>query len=388
MNMDSIYENAALTIISATGNDPSKGLPGVSSHRITKEDPYRHQNSLVTWIPPPPYAGITKSRWSTRGWTYQEATLSRRRQVFTEHQVYFECRSGARCEGLRLPLQASSEGADKSSDRHAFRLPNLFSIPLLDSSGSAPSHHPATGPIINAQLVPDKPTTFNAYTHCAERFSQRTLSFDSDSLNAFGGMIKRFESLERGPVRHLWGSPFFDPHDDYSPGDIVDYAGFFLAGLSWRHVTTTTATTAPPAPAPRTKSAKQPPRPALPRRRKKFPSWSWTGWEGAATWPRVTTPSEVRARDPDAGLASFRLSFEGGSTRSLPDPDPEEVRLIQQARAGYLKALRLGSIGVAGFLLVVKRKGRSYYRVGLMQVRSAVITEGVHDQDVRVFKLK
>ncbi|KAK6839283.1 hypothetical protein PG987_005149 [Apiospora arundinis] len=427
MNMDSIYENAALTIISAAGLDPAGGLPGVSSNRLRKE-PFQHENFTLSWIPPPPHLEICESRWATRGWTYQEATLSRRRLVFTDHQVYFECRSMACCESLRILPRANSEKENQKSRSDTFRLPHLFSIPLLDETGFAPPLHPApserfsANTILYAQPSHPKAVTFNAYTQCAETYSERTLAFDSDSLNAFGGMIKRFETLDRATLRHLWGIPFFDQRDDTSPGDIVDYAGFFLAGLCWRHYETTmdarytkgriATTTAPPAP----------------RRRKGFPSWCWTGWEGGVTWPRIGSTYEVHARDPDTTLASIQLAFEDGSTRSIPDvraqtpgspqtdqypkaillqtsavssgdlPDSRtwypsapgcgDWRVVQELRCGYLKALRLGAIGEHGYLLVVKRKGRSYYRVGLMRVDSAVVTERVRNQKVRVFKLK
>ncbi len=40
----------------------------------------------------------TKLYLATRGWTYQEGVLSNRRLVFTEEQVYWECRGMAVCE--------------------------------------------------------------------------------------------------------------------------------------------------------------------------------------------------------------------------------------------------------------------------------------------------
>ncbi|KAK7974491.1 hypothetical protein PG989_016339 [Apiospora arundinis] len=413
MNMDSIYENAALTIIAAAGLDPARGLPGVSSNRLRKE-PFQHENFTLSWIPPLATPGDLRIP---------------RRLVFTDHQVYFECRSMACCESLRMNPQTKLENEKQKSGFNTFRLPHLFSIPLLDETGFAPPLHSApserfnANPILDAQSSHHKAVTFNAYTQCAAKYSKRTLTFDSDSLNAFGGMIKRFETLDRATLRHLWGIPFFDQRDDTSPGDIVDYAGFFLAGLCWRHHETAmgtrstkgqTATTATPLPAP--------------RRRKGFPSWSWTGWEGAVTWPRIGSTYEVRAPDPDVTLASIQLSFEDGSTRSIPDvrapiPGPKthhqypkaillqtsavesgdlpdvrtwfpsspgrgDWRVVQQLRSGDLKALRLGAIGEDGYLLIVKKKGRSYYRVGLMRVDSAVVTERVRNQEVRVFKLK
>ncbi|KAK7972318.1 hypothetical protein PG988_006452 [Apiospora saccharicola] len=435
--MDSIYENATLTIIAATGKNGNQGLPGVSTDREKKEDPYRHGNFSVAWMPPSPYVEIRASSWSTRGWTYQEAILSRRRIFFTDHQVYFECRSMACCESLGFPWQTSTQETETPFGRGPFRLPRIFDVPFLNVSGSvpfAPSRCLALGPRLVAEPAPEKAVTFNAYTCCVEKFSERVLTVDSDSLNAFGGMIKSFESLDRANLRHLWGVPFFDPRDDKSPDEIVDYAGFFLAGLCWRHVAATEKVST------RAKTKQLLPPVSSPRRRKKFPSWSWTGWEGAVTWPRVEKTYEVRARDPDTGLASIRLSFEDNTTRSIPDvrrsprpgeggpprwisipspcccrhrpcpatpflarggrgrggerfwprgePDPEEAHLLYLIRNGNHKALRLGTIGELGFLLVVKKKGRSYYRVGLMRVRSAVITEGMETQDVRVFQLK
>ena len=430
MNMDSIYENAALTIIAAPGLDLARGLPGVSSTRVRKEVPFQHENFTVSWIPPSPHAEILDSRWSTRGWTYQEATLSRRRLVFTDQQVYFECRSMTRCESLHLQLSPQPEKEKQLAELDtAFRLPHVFSIPLLDDTGFASppmqapkSLVPVFGAIPDTQASLQKAVTFNAYTQCVERYSQRTLTFDSDSLNAFGGMIKRFETLDQAALRHLWGIPFFDQRDDRSPEQIVDYAGFLLAGLCWHHGTTGERPTGPPFSA-------SSPSPAPPRRRNKFPSWSGGGWSGAVTWPRVGTTYEVRAPDPNTTLASIQLSFEDGSTRSIPDvraqrpgggpsmdqypralllqtsavesgdlparrmwlpssPGRGEERMVQQIQSGDLKALRLGAIGENGYLLVVKKKGRSYYRVGLMRVSSALVTERVRNQDVHVFKLK
>ncbi|KAG1750039.1 heterokaryon incompatibility protein-domain-containing protein [Suillus paluster] len=43
---------------------------------------------------------LNLSAWSTRGWTYQELMLSRRRIYFTGQQVYFECRRDIFCEDV------------------------------------------------------------------------------------------------------------------------------------------------------------------------------------------------------------------------------------------------------------------------------------------------
>lgn len=42
---------------------------------------------------PDPRLVISRSKWMSWGWTYQEAMLSRRRIIFTDNQVYFECQA-------------------------------------------------------------------------------------------------------------------------------------------------------------------------------------------------------------------------------------------------------------------------------------------------------
>jgi hypothetical protein len=51
-----------------------------------------------------PRITIRNSEWATRGWTYQEGVLSNRRLVFTEQQVYWECRGMAVNEMVDFPL--------------------------------------------------------------------------------------------------------------------------------------------------------------------------------------------------------------------------------------------------------------------------------------------
>jgi hypothetical protein len=409
MNMDSVYENASQIIIASAGVDKTRGLPGVSSDRRKKVIPFQHANLSLSWIPPAPHKEILESRWATRGWTYQEASLSRRRLVFTDFQVYLECRSCSSFESLHMPLRAYSQSAKLA----IFDRPRLFSLPDLVTTPLALSPSQATDS--NTKRLPLsrewKTMSFNAYVQCAERYSQRILTFDSDSLNAFGGMIKRFESFKVGILRHLWGIPFFDPHDDHSPGDIVDYAGFLLAGLCWKHDM-------------KVKS---------PRRRKGFPSWSWTGWEGSITYPRVTTTFDIRTPELYS-LASIQLSFEDGSSRSIPDirenrpsgnrldqypkallqtsavsrhalprmltgqvtsynwhpskAGVDAASMIRQIHNGDLKALSLGAIGEMGFLLVVKKKRAAFYRVGLLEVGSELVIKGAPDKEMRTFKLK
>ncbi|KAK0623882.1 heterokaryon incompatibility protein-domain-containing protein, partial [Immersiella caudata] len=91
--MDMVYHLATVTIVAAAGQDAEFGLPGVG---CTKREPQPVINmGGRVWISSleNPKHRIERSKWFSRGWTYQEGLFSRRRLIFTESQVYFECNS-------------------------------------------------------------------------------------------------------------------------------------------------------------------------------------------------------------------------------------------------------------------------------------------------------
>ncbi|KAK1660160.1 heterokaryon incompatibility protein-domain-containing protein, partial [Colletotrichum godetiae] len=90
--MDLIYSNAEITIVAAAGLNETYGLPGVGLADRLKQDVLRLGDITVINTGPHPacYVELT-SRWSTRGWTFQEGLLSQRRIIFTEYQTFFEC---------------------------------------------------------------------------------------------------------------------------------------------------------------------------------------------------------------------------------------------------------------------------------------------------------
>jgi hypothetical protein len=54
---------------------------------------------------------IGRSHWAARAWTFQEGYLAKRRLVFTEEQVYYECGGMYSAESLDVPL-AKIHGPD------------------------------------------------------------------------------------------------------------------------------------------------------------------------------------------------------------------------------------------------------------------------------------
>ncbi|KAH7343105.1 heterokaryon incompatibility protein-domain-containing protein, partial [Pyrenochaeta sp. MPI-SDFR-AT-0127] len=98
MNMDIIYRQAIATIVAAAGKDADFGLVGASvrsrlEQPLAKVGKYTLFSTLAH-----PRSTIANSVWASRGWTYQEALLSKRKIFFLEDQVYYECDGMQCCE--------------------------------------------------------------------------------------------------------------------------------------------------------------------------------------------------------------------------------------------------------------------------------------------------
>ncbi|PMD16560.1 HET-domain-containing protein [Hyaloscypha hepaticicola] len=103
-NMNLIYRGAKLTIIAAAGEDPSFKLPRVSSKERTPQPILQVKGHLLISSLPDPSAELSSSKWASRGWTYQEGFLSRRRLVFARSQVLFQCMNMHCWEAISIPL--------------------------------------------------------------------------------------------------------------------------------------------------------------------------------------------------------------------------------------------------------------------------------------------
>lgn len=212
-NMDKIYADATLTIINATGSCPSSGMAGVSG--TIREAPkcvniYGERLSVV----PNVAHTIGSSHWNSRAWTYQEGLLSNRRLIFTTSQVYFQCLDMHCCESLAAEFS--------TAQAHGNSLPKMLSFfPQLGGIHRVPQ---------------DLRTRSREYLH-------RTLTYDSDILNAFSGILHRFWHAPE-PTYHFWGLEC--TRDD------------LLGALLWT----------PVCDDPFQKVS----------RRASFPSWSWAGW--------------------------------------------------------------------------------------------------------------
>src|SRR5436190_1784465 len=101
--MDRIYRGAWATIVALFGTSVHAGLP-----RVNPSIPTVQQTTCVMgktkWmtVMPTLRQQVSRSKWATRAWTYQEALLSPRCIYFTQHQVYFECNAMQCCESMDM----------------------------------------------------------------------------------------------------------------------------------------------------------------------------------------------------------------------------------------------------------------------------------------------
>lgn len=168
-NMDRIYEGAYATIVASAGSSAHFRLPGVGL--ITRKcQPSAVVGGQVLVSSPPPLASALKeSAWMKRGWTYQEATLSRRCLFFTELQVYFLCRGMNCSESI---VRCTNGLAQSTTDATPMLRAGIFG--RLSRSG-------AVEYCLELRLMAD---------HITE-YSSRSLTYSDDVLNAFRGLLAR-----------------------------------------------------------------------------------------------------------------------------------------------------------------------------------------------------
>lgn len=262
--MDQIYSNASLTIIDASGVDTQSGIPGVSSFARRLQKFVRIRNTVLLEMSAGPHE-LYSSKWATRGWTYQELYLSTRRLIFTPSQVLFLCNSTLNVESIYHLLQPDRPGGLTVTQRLKHLIPGFGTVDAM-------------------QLEPRLPFQVQEY-------SQRELTYPSDSLNAFLGVLNSHAPTPGRPT-----SPFLH----IAWGLIVRKKlrkHPCLVYLNWYHEA-----------------------PAV--RRPELPSWTWAGWGGP-----VVMPDDEGIPLPKRGDYSFPLPHL--DTKVFCEPEgqkPVEIR--------------------------------------------------------------
>lgn len=214
--MDEIYQGAEVVIIDVAGKDPNLGLAGVGRRRNRQPQVSAGGHTSVSLFGHP-INNVRSSKLASRGWTYQEAVLARRRLFFTEDQVYFECHVESHMETLKQAVIHPEIGA-----------PSIIPSDMRLNRGKCPK-----------------------FLRYLEEYSKRELTYPSDALNAFLGVLRSFET-QKGLFRHYWGVPIMP---FCSGSESACALEGFLRGLCWSSSESKTT------------------------RRPQFPSWSWAGWD-------------------------------------------------------------------------------------------------------------
>lgn len=268
--MDDVFEGAVLTIIAAHGDDAMQGLPGVGSTPRPPQPKYRLSSSGVTLVSSleDPQLSIEESTWYTRGWTYQEGLLARRRLVFTKQQMYWECDGMVCPETLVLPL-------DHYHDPLQQRMCDFVRPGLFNGTASVDGTWRAWKKLPKPDEEPSIMSVFRAADQHIVNYSKRHLSNDEDTLTAFKGISRHLDrTLGRGRLGHVVGIPVWlsSAGDGGSPRPGRTKELFALATSFWHH-----------------KSGG-----AGASRRRHLPSWTWAGWRGP-----VELFSSIVVADPD-----------------------------------------------------------------------------------------
>lgn len=184
--MDLIYGVSVFTIIATAGDSSAAGLPGVRpASRVPSQQVETITPEVKLTIIPDLEAKRQESVYDKRAWTFQEMLLSRRRFVFLDDAVYFQC--------------------ERRTFREDFcaRRPNVVSslLQLSDTSTSAVAYFgPHTGRVYGPGETWER--LILAYT-------RRSLTNQSDTLKAFQGLQaelgqkKGLNFFAGMPIEHL-----------------------------------------------------------------------------------------------------------------------------------------------------------------------------------------
>ncbi|TVY41603.1 hypothetical protein LSUB1_G002186 [Lachnellula subtilissima] len=281
--MDVIYNNAVATIIAAAGGDSSYGLPGVGTKTRKPQHSLDLGSHLLVSIQPHASNRVNSSKWASRAWTYQEGILSRRRLLFTDNEVSFECNSMYLAESMIQPLDRVSIKRHTEPPQMKHRLSRIF-------------YHksPGTGRYEGSQFI--------------QEYASRELSFAEDTINAIQGILQTYAKSPY-PVFHFMGIPIMSAaaimQDPYAFDDVkwksLTAEHSFAMGLCWSHSWRG-------------------------KRRPEFPSWTWAGWTEYPTGATQIKPENVKIWVDDSVNQLTRFpSFD-----ALPD------FLLQQPSHGIL----------------------------------------------------
>lgn len=151
--MGDIYSSAHLVLAITHGDSMDFGIPGIGHAREVVQHHEDISGLRVTNLTRE-IEGDSLAVWHTRGWTYQEAVLAKRRLYFTNVRAFFECG--------QLICHEDQHNSEKLRNE-------------LTSDGL---------------WVSEEGSRFDAFVRHLKHYTSRSLKYTSDAYNAFTGISK------------------------------------------------------------------------------------------------------------------------------------------------------------------------------------------------------
>lgn len=230
--MDRIYQCAEVAIMAAAGDDCHYGLPGVSKRARQVPDRFILDDILTFGICPPGRAHWQNGAWHQRGWTFQETYLPRRRLVFSDTLMHFECTfykpwQRENSGGLEIVRHSAKEA--RKLERSCIAM--TIARAIIDWNEIYPLTTVASLQEVDAY---GRQGNFERclleYYLFVTNYTRRKLSYASDALNAFHGLANTMQDLYH-PVYNIAGVPFI-VGKKRSETDYCAESSFSL-GLGW-----------------------------------------------------------------------------------------------------------------------------------------------------------
>ncbi|KAH7086445.1 hypothetical protein FB567DRAFT_570299 [Paraphoma chrysanthemicola] len=204
---------------------------------------------------------LLDSFWEKRAWCLQEKIFSKILLVFTEDQVFYHCAAATWFEDTIMEQKENISGSVHIREQ---RRRSLKTQPLGPNYTAYEAHRDFFG---------------RNFWSLVEVYSQRELSYPSDTIRAFSGILNSVKTQVGGSI---WGVPSFE----------------FARGLTWA-----------------------PTQHQMNLRKKEFPSWSWAGWQ----WNADTKLQFLNCKRTDADLSvsagRYRIAAKKQARPSVWDLD-------------------------------------------------------------------
>jgi Heterokaryon incompatibility protein (HET) len=277
-SMHEIYARSSVTIIAAYGTDANAGLPGLTQgSRTLLPDRFWIRNvPLVTSLDPSPakptwWLGDTP--WLSRAWTFQEKAVSPRCIIFTQEQVYWECRRSLWCEDR---VEEAAGGPSLYEKTYTCGL--SYKDPFGHFEGS------------------NEENFMGEYCLMVTEYTDRFLTYEQDIISAFEGILGMFKVAEGR--NFLWALP----------------RSCLAQSLSWNF------RSEPKRRRVRTSIAME----DSEMLQCSFPSWSWVGWIGPIS-PSMADPWKAELVHFYFVDNNFELQSVRDEEADLSRPRPQNI---------------------------------------------------------------